>query len=174
MQSSFVNYCLWCCNAAMIPPSGLRLRALNAIQGLLGSRNVKPISSPAGFQSLVSGLLNLLAMSMTNPIYLKDNDAMKTIQSCIDLVYSGACAAFDSKALNERYGTAYSKGDDPGIFELLVLETIAKCVDTTTGPTRAWLVQYVFSVNISIELMSYIFLFIYLGKMGTPAERFRS
>ncbi|KAF8635387.1 hypothetical protein AX15_000390 [Amanita polypyramis BW_CC] len=142
-ESSFVNYCLWCCSTSMIPPSGLRLRALNAIHGLLGSRNVKLISSPAAFQSLASGLLNILAVSMTNPVYLKDNDATKTVQSCLNLVYSGACTAFDSKALDERYSAAYSEGDDARIFELLILESLAKCVETTRGPTRAWLVQYV-------------------------------
>ena len=58
-------YCMQCCNVAMIPPSGLRLRALNGIHGLLGSRDIKLNSSTIASQSLVAGFLYLLAVSQS-------------------------------------------------------------------------------------------------------------
>ena len=140
-QSSFVNYFLWCCNAAMIPPSGLRLRALNGIHGLLGSRDIKLVSSTTAFQSLVSGLLYLLAVSMTNPIFSEDTNALQTIRSCLNLVCSGMGVAFDPKLLNERYGVTSSKRDKTIVYDLLSLVSLAKCLEISTGSARAWLIQ---------------------------------
>ena len=156
-QSSFVNYCLWCCHAAMIPPSGLRLRALNGIHGLLGSRDIKLISSTTAFQSLVSGLLYLLAVSITNPIFSEDTNALQTIRSCLNLVRSGMGVAFDPKLLNERYGVTLSKRDKTIVCDLLSLVSVAKCLEITTGSARAWLIQYACNVTTCCTIMDHGF-----------------
>jgi hypothetical protein len=153
-QSSFVNYCLWCCNAAIIPPSALRLRALNGLHGLLGSRDTKLISTPAAFQSLISGLLYLLSVSITNPIFSQDTNALKTIQSCINIVRSGTRVAFDPKLLNDRYGVTFLEKDGTDIYDLLALESLTKCLEITTGTARAWLIQY--ACNVKSGLLSFI------------------
>ncbi|KAK2461214.1 hypothetical protein APHAL10511_006741 [Amanita phalloides] len=141
-EISFVNHCLWCCSAAMTTPGRLRLRALNGIHGLLGSREVKLIFTPVAFQSLASGLLNLLGISMTNQMFLEDTDATTIIQSCLNLIRSGACVALDTKVMHERYGAVYSEHNEEGTYGLLLLGSLAKCIETTTGLTRTWLIQY--------------------------------
>lgn len=153
-QSSFVNYCLWCCNAAIIPPSALRLRALNGLHGLLGSRDTKLISTPVAFQSLVSGLLYLLSVSITNPIFSQDTNTLRSIQSCINIVRSGTRVAFDPKLLSDRYGVTLSESDGTEIYDLFALESLAKCLEITTGSARAWLIQY--ACNVKPGLLSCI------------------
>ncbi|KIL62712.1 hypothetical protein M378DRAFT_80770 [Amanita muscaria Koide BX008] len=141
-ESSLLNYCQWCCVAALMPPGHLRLRALNGIYGLLGSRNTKLIWSPGAFRSLFADLLRLLALSSTNSLYVPDTDGMILIQDCLNLLRAGSCVAFDLNAVVECYGLAFSSDDEAVIRDLIAVESLAKCVETFTGPTRTWFIQY--------------------------------
>ena len=150
IQSSFVNYCQWCYVVATTPPGHLRLRALNCIQGLLGAGDTALIRTPTAFESLFAGLLSLVALSSTNPIYFPDSDGMNIIQSCIKVLRSGICAALDPKALMERYGPTYSKGDESTVCDLIAFGSLAKCIESSMGPSRAWLIQYACNVRFSV------------------------
>ncbi|KAF8636927.1 hypothetical protein AX17_003178 [Amanita inopinata Kibby_2008] len=152
-ESSFVNHCLWCCRAAMIPPSSLRLRALYSLHSLLAPRDTKMISTPAAFQSVACGLLNLLAVSSTQSMYSSDTDGTRNIRDSLTFLRSGACVAFNSKAVDEQYGAAVSQ-KGLGVCDFLLAESLAKCIESTTGRTRAWLIQYVSSegwVSLPVE-----------------------
>lgn len=62
--------------------------------------------------------------------------------------------AFDPKLLNERYGVAFSERNGKHIYELLALESLAKCLEVSKGSARAWLIQY--ACNVKPGLLSCI------------------
>lgn len=142
-EAASVARCMWCCKAAMVPPSPNRSRVLGYLWRCIvpGDRN-RAIISPIAMQSVAHGLLMLLASlhALTNPVQEED---VRLTKDLILQFISGTFGELNEKAVEEEYEARWLPGDMKGaVRKALFLEALTKCLENCAQVTRVWLLQH--------------------------------
>ncbi|KAJ7468081.1 hypothetical protein FB451DRAFT_1401336 [Mycena latifolia] len=129
--------CLWCCKAALIPHSPLRLRIIRALRLMLNPAEFAyQATTPASIQTLATGLFSLL------PTLYGSGEEHTTLGEAIVHLLAGDYGALDVAAFEEQFNALFVAQDTHGaVRQALVLDALASCLENGAESTRRWLLE---------------------------------
>lgn len=112
---------------------------------LVGERRIK-ITKPVSFQTLVQGLLNLLAVSHLRKG--EDDKSTGMVKELFDQIRSEGLGSFDNVAIQEEYGALPSPIDDPiEVRKAIMLEALTRCIANSDVAEQQWFMQTLLEVS---------------------------
>ncbi|KAJ7185784.1 hypothetical protein C8R46DRAFT_937409 [Mycena filopes] len=132
-----MDRCQWCCKAALIPHSPLRLRIMRALRMLLNPAEFAyQATTPASIQTLAIGLFSLLPT-----LYGSGEEHTIVAESIVHLL-AGDYGALDVASFEERFNALLVAQDTHGaVRQALVLDSLALCLENGAQSTRQWLLE---------------------------------
>ncbi|KAK7044859.1 RRM domain-containing protein [Favolaschia claudopus] len=129
--------CRWCCKAALIPHSPLRLRIMRALRMLLNPAEFAyKATTPASIQIIAIGLFSLL------PTIHGSGEEHTIINEGIIHLLAGDYGELDVVAFEEQFNALFVAQDSDGaVRQALVLDALASCLENGADSTRRWLLQ---------------------------------
>ncbi|KAF9467893.1 hypothetical protein BDZ94DRAFT_914598 [Collybia nuda] len=142
-QASGLERYLWCCKAAVIPPSALRTRVVSTLWSLMIPIETNYLATtPDAFQTFAHGLFSLLPSLHPPSTDVIDQEDLALLKEMIFKLRSGCCGQFDEGSLEEEYKVALSPEDDLVIIRgAMLLQALSRCLEECTDETRLWLLQ---------------------------------
>lgn len=136
---------MWCCKAASVS-SPSRMRVLGTLSSILFSRD-KTFSaeSPRILQSLLQGLISLAYMLSLSPQSVAE---YQSVAGYISAIRSGNCGFLSQSALESEYGVRFTSKDscDP-LLEILVTESVIRCLTAGSDCERRWVLRTLLQVR---------------------------
>ncbi|KAJ6557945.1 hypothetical protein B0H19DRAFT_1149145 [Mycena capillaripes] len=129
--------CQWCCKAALIPHSPLRLRIMRALRMMLSPAEFAyRATTPASIQLLATGLFTLL------PTLYGSGEEHTIVQESIIHLLAGDYGELDVVRFEEEFNALFVAQDIHGaVRQALVLESLARCLENGAQSTRRWLLE---------------------------------
>ncbi|KAJ7032008.1 hypothetical protein C8F04DRAFT_670996 [Mycena alexandri] len=129
--------CQWCCKAALIPHSPLRLRIMRALRMLLNPAEFAyQATTPAAIQTLAIGLFSLLPT-----IYGSGEEHTIVAESIVHLL-AGDYGELDVAKFEKHFNALFVSQDTHGaVRQALVLDALALCLENGAQSTRQWLLE---------------------------------
>ncbi|KDQ51053.1 hypothetical protein JAAARDRAFT_211351 [Jaapia argillacea MUCL 33604] len=140
-QEAEFSRCLWCCKAASMPPSRLRVRIIGVLDRLLSSSEALQSSTPMLFQTLVQELFVLL------PSYTSQSTSspeLKMLKDIVGRIRRAELLALTSLSIEQEYGISFSK--EEGIehaTDSIFLVAVMRCMQHGSDENRRWILQNV-------------------------------
>ncbi|KAF7360179.1 RRM domain-containing protein [Mycena venus] len=132
-----MDRCRWCCKAALIPHSPLRLRIMRALRMMLNPAEFAyQATTPASIQTVAIGLFSLL------PTISGSGEEHMIINEAIVHLLAGDYGELDVIAFEEQFNALFVAQDIYGaVRQALVLDALASCLENGAESTRRWLLQ---------------------------------
>ncbi|KAJ6487732.1 hypothetical protein C8R45DRAFT_255150 [Mycena sanguinolenta] len=132
-----MDRCRWCCKAALIPHSPLRLRIMRALRMMLSPTEFAyQATTPASIQTVVIGLFSLL------PTIYGSGEEHTIINEAIVHLLAGDYGEIDVAAFEEQFNALFVAQDIHGaVRQALVLDALANCLENGAESTRRWLLE---------------------------------
>ncbi|KAJ7118682.1 hypothetical protein C8R43DRAFT_1035902 [Mycena crocata] len=129
--------CQWCCKAALIPHSPLRLRIMRALRMMLSPAEFGyQATTPASIQTLATGLFSLL------PTLYGSGEEHTIIGEAIVHLFAGDYGELDTVAFEEQFNALFVAQDTHGaVRQAFVLDSLALCLENGAEYTRRWLLE---------------------------------
>ncbi|KAJ7209904.1 hypothetical protein B0H12DRAFT_1242805, partial [Mycena haematopus] len=132
-----MDRCRWCCKAALIPHSPLRLRIMRALRMMLNPAEFAyQATTPASIQTVAIGLFSLL------PTIYGSGEEHTIVNEAIVHLLAGDYGELDVVAFEEQYNALFVAQDSHGaVRQALVLDALASCLENGAESTRRWLLE---------------------------------
>ncbi|KAJ6582913.1 hypothetical protein DFH09DRAFT_278368 [Mycena vulgaris] len=129
--------CQWCCKAALIPHSPLRLRIMRALRMMLSATEFAyQATHPASIQTLAVGLFSLL------PTLYGSGEEYTIVAEAVVHLLAGDYGKLDVEAFEEHFNALFLAQDSDGaVRQALVLDALAACLENGAESTRRWLLE---------------------------------
>ncbi|KAJ6614617.1 hypothetical protein B0H10DRAFT_2165084 [Mycena sp. CBHHK59/15] len=129
--------CQWCCKAALMPHSPLRLRIMRALRILLDPAEFAyQATTPASIHTLASGLFSLL------PTLNGSGEEHTILRDAIAQLLARGCGELDIAAVEEDFNALFVGQDSHhNVRKALVLDALARCLENGAESTRRWLLE---------------------------------
>ncbi|KAF8162457.1 hypothetical protein K438DRAFT_1985106 [Mycena galopus ATCC 62051] len=130
-----MDRCRWCCKAALIPHSPLRLRIMRTLRMMLNPAEFAyQATTPASIQTVAIGLFSLL------PTIYGSGEEHTIINEGIVHLLAGDYGELDPVAFEEEFNALFVAQDTHGaVRQALVLDALASCLENGAESTRQWL-----------------------------------
>lgn len=131
--------CQWCCKAALIPHSPLRLRIMRALRAMLNPVEFAyQATTPQSILTLATGLFTLL------PTLYGSGEEHTILSESIVHLLAGDYGALDTVAFEEHFNALFIAQDTHStVRQALVLDGLMSCLENSAEFTRRWLLESV-------------------------------
>ncbi|KAJ7741945.1 hypothetical protein DFH07DRAFT_980971 [Mycena maculata] len=136
-DAAAMERCQWCCKAALIPHSPLRLRIMRALRMLLNPGEFAyQAGTPAAIQTVATGLFSLL------PTVHGSGEEHTIVSEAIIHLLAGDYGALDVVAFEEHFNALFVAQDThEAVRQALVLDSLVLCLENGAAATRMWLLE---------------------------------
>lgn len=140
--------CQWCCKAALIPHSPLRLRIMRALRMMLSPAEFAyQVITPASIQTLATGLFSLL------PTLYGSGEEHTILAEAIVHLLAGDYGELDVVAFEEHFNALFVAQDTHGsVRQAFVLNALVSCLENGAESTRKWLLENAVEVRLFVAL----------------------
>ncbi|KAJ7441775.1 hypothetical protein B0H11DRAFT_2251834 [Mycena galericulata] len=136
-DAAAMERCQWCCKAALIPHSPLRLRIMRALRMLLNPAEFGyQAGTPSAIQTLATGLFSLL------PTLHGSGEEHTIVAEAIVHLLAGDYGALDPVAFEEQYNALFVAQDThEAVRQAVILNSLVLCLENGAESTRQWLLE---------------------------------
>jgi hypothetical protein len=148
MQLS-VERCHWCCKAAAVCATPLRMRILRLLGSILFPRESSfNANTLATFQSLIHGLFQLLQSIASQPRSGSEEEDVLVVRRLISQVQAGSCGEIERASIEEEYGVSHSRGDDDAVVrQIITAQSLVWCLENGSESNSRWIIHNILEVR---------------------------